>query len=66
MMSLTSFIHNKDVRERFRQEFKKPRIAFKKDLLAPPLAKRYDLIGTAFDYLLRFYLKYLNPNAMDC
>ena len=63
-MSLTSFLHNKDVRERFRQEFKKPRIALKKDLLAPPFTKRYALIGTAFDYLLRFYLKYLNPDAI--
>ena len=63
-MSLTSFLRNKDVRERFRQEFQKPRFSAKKDLLAPPLTKRYSLIGTAFDYLLRFYLKRLNPDAV--
>ncbi len=63
-MSLISFLDNKDVRERFRQEFKKPRFSVKKDLLAPPLTKRYSLIGTAFDYLLRFYLEHLNPDAV--
>jgi len=64
-MSLTSFIkYNQDVRTRFRQEFKKPKFAVKRDLLAPPLTKRYSLVGTAFDYLMRFYLKRLNPNAV--
>ncbi len=36
----------------------------KKDILAPPLTTRYGLVGTAFDYLLRFYIKYLNPKAI--
>lgn len=64
-MSLTSFLkNNQDVRARFRQEFKKPRFAVKKDLLAPALTKRYSLIGTAFDYLMRFHLKHLNPDAV--
>lgn len=63
-MSLSSFLRNKDVRERFRQEFQKPRFSVKKDLLAPPLTKRYSLVGTAFDYLLRFYVQYLNPDAV--
>ena len=63
-MSLTSFLANKDVKERFRQEFEKPRLRVKKELLAPPLSKRYTLVGTAFDYLMRFYLKRLNPNAV--
>jgi len=63
-MSLTSFLQNKDVKERFRQEFQKPRFSMKKDLLAPPLTKNYSLVGTAFDYLLRFYIERLNPNAV--
>jgi len=33
-------------------------------LLAPPLTKHYILVGTAFDYLLRFYVERLNPNAI--
>ena len=63
-MSLTSFLANKDVKDRFRQEFVKPRMRVKKELLALPLSKRYTLVGTAFDYLMRFYLERLNPNAV--
>ena len=64
-MSLTSFVGNKDVRERFKQEFPSPKFSVQKPLLAPPLTKHYFLMGTAFDYLLRFYLKRLNPEAVE-
>ncbi len=64
-MSLTSFLKNNDVKEKFQQEFPKPRLTEKKELLAPPLTVHYFLVGTAFDYLLRFYLKRLNPQAFD-
>lgn len=64
-MSLTSFLKNKDVHERFQKEFIKPRLSIKKDILAPSLSTdRARLIGTAFDYLFRFYLQHLNPNAV--
>jgi hypothetical protein len=63
-MSLTSFLERKDVRERFRQEFDMPRMKTKRELLAPPLSNRYSLVGTAFDYLARFYVKRLNPDAI--
>jgi hypothetical protein len=62
-MSLTSFLKVKYVREKFSAEFPKPRLGGKQELLAPPLTKHYSLVGTAFDYLLRFYVKRLNPNA---
>lgn len=65
-MSLTKFLsNNQDVRDRFRQQFNKPPLAIDKDLLAPPLSNRYTLVGTAFDYLLRFYVKRLNPDAVE-
>lgn len=65
-MSLTAFLRNNpDVREQFKQEFRKPPLRIKTDLLAPPLTKRYSTVGTAFDYLLRFYVKHLNPNTID-
>jgi hypothetical protein len=67
-MSLTSFLErNSDVRQRFKQEFVKPSMPAKKEhiILAPPLTKNYSTVGTAFDYLLRFYAKYLNPNTID-
>ena len=59
-MSLTSFLERKDVRERFRQEFDMPRMKTKRELLAPPLSNRYSLVGTAFDYLARFYVERLD------
>jgi hypothetical protein len=64
-MSLTSFLNEPDVRERFRQEFSKPRSIICKNIIAPPLTKRYTLVGTAFDYLLRFNIQYHNPIAVQ-
>jgi len=65
-MSLTSFLNdNADVREAFRKEFEKPRMAVKKDLVAPPFTENYSQVGTAFDYLLRFYVQRHNRNTID-
>lgn len=63
-MSLTTFLDNKAVRARFFQEFPKPRFNLKKEILAPPLTKHYGLVGTAFDYLMRFYIEHLNPRTI--
>lgn len=63
-VSLTSFLkNNADVRERFSQEFRKPKFLVKKELVAPPLTTHYGTVGTAFDYLLRFVIHRLNPNT---
>jgi hypothetical protein len=65
-MSLTSLLKDSaDMRERFRAEFLMPpfELGGAKELLAPPLSKNYSLIGTAFDYLLRFYIERLNPKS---
>jgi len=63
-MSLKTFLDNKDVRAKFSEEFPKPKFALKKEILAPPVTKHYSLVGTAFDYLMRFYIKQLNPEAV--
>ena len=63
-MSLTTFLENKDVRAKFSQEFTKPKFDLRKEILAPPITKHYGLVGTAFDYLMRFYVEYLNPPAI--
>ena len=63
-MGLITFLNNKDVRARFSEEFPKPKFGLKKGILAPPATKHYSLIGTAFDYLMRFYIKHLNPKAI--
>lgn len=64
-MSLTSLIKDKDINKMFKEEFKKPRLTEQRDLLSPPLTKHYSLIGTAFDYLLRFYIEKLNPDSIS-
>lgn len=63
-MSLTSFLNQKDVKQKFQQTFPKLVVHTNKKLLAPPVTKNYSLVGTAFDYLMRFYLMHLNPNAI--
>ncbi|HXW93977.1 MAG TPA: hypothetical protein VEK33_25725 [Terriglobales bacterium] len=63
-MSLKSFLEgNADVRAQFLAHFKKPDFRLTSPLLAPPLSENYGLVGTAFDYLLRFYLEKLNPGT---
>jgi hypothetical protein len=62
-MSLTSFLKCKDVREKFSIEF--PHQKFKVESQPSlPLTTHYGLVGTAFDYLLRFYMSHLNENAL--
>jgi hypothetical protein len=63
-MSLTTFLAKSDVREKFNNEFEKPKFQVKKEIVAPPLTKRYSLVGTAFDYLLRFHIEYWNPQSI--
>ncbi|MHC5820687.1 MAG: hypothetical protein ACYT04_33665, partial [Nostoc sp.] len=65
-MSLTSFLEIPDVRAKFSLEFQKPKFDVKRELLAPLLLEGHSrLIGTAADYLLRFYAKYINPHAEE-
>lgn len=64
-MSLSTFLARPDVRRKFREEFPKPKLTADSILLAPPLSKRYSLVGTAFDYLLRVYLERRNPRVLQ-
>lgn len=65
-MSLTSFLEIPDVRAKFKMEFKKPDFSIKRELLAPLILEGHSrLLGTAADYLIRFYVKYLNPQAEE-
>ncbi len=62
--SLTAFLEQKGVAQRFGGEFNYPGFTINKEMLAPPQSDRYSLIGTAFDYLMRFYIKKINPDAI--
>jgi hypothetical protein len=64
-MSLTTFLAKPDVREKFSSEFEKPKFQVKREIVSPPLTKRYSLVGTAFDYLLRFHIEYWNPQFIE-
>lgn len=64
-LSLSKFIDLPDVKAKLRQEFVKPRFSVNKPLLAPSITLNPPKIGTAFDYLLRFYANYLNLKAIS-
>jgi hypothetical protein len=63
-MSLSSFLQeNQDVRAYLRDTFPKPETPRPKVLLAPPRTNNYQVVGTAFDYYLRWHLQHLNRSA---
>lgn len=57
-MSLTTFLDKPDVKQKFKEFFNKPNFVPQVPLLVEPLSQRYSIVGTAFDYLLRFHLEY--------
>jgi hypothetical protein len=64
-MSLTSLIKSdKELRDKIRTTFSRPQLEKNKPLLVEPLTKRYGLVGTAFDYIFRFFLEKTN-NAQN-
>lgn len=65
-MSLSDFLGLPDVRAKFKAEFPKPKLDIKQEILAAaPNGSDVRLVGTAYDYLLRFYIKYQNPHIED-
>jgi len=62
-MNLTTFVSLKEVRARLRVAFPKPRFSSKAEIVAEPQTKNYGMIGTAFDYLLRFYVEAHNDSS---
>ena len=62
-MGVKSFITRPPFREKFRSTITRPKGKLDKPLLAPPLTKNYQLVGIAFDYLLRFYLERINVGS---
>ena len=62
-MSLTSLILHKPIRRLFRETFVKPRTRSDYPLLVPRVSLNPSRIGTAFDYVLRFYLGRLTESS---
>ena len=63
-MSLTSVLKDSNIKAQFKQHFPVPKTKFNVTIQAPPITKKYSLIGTAFDYLLRFHLKQTFPKSV--
>lgn len=66
-MSLTSLLSNDtELRQRLLYSFPKHELEYdyNKILHAPALSPNYSLVGTAFDYLLRFYLQKENKKKV--
>ena len=65
-MSLNSLIRdNTTVRHGFGLRLQRPQVRFERGVQAPPMTGNFKFVGRAFDYLLRFYLQRLNPQARD-
>jgi len=63
-MSLTSLLNKPDIKKTFKEYFPKPEINQTNKLLAPPITKNYALVGTSFDYLLRFKIENINKTVI--
>jgi hypothetical protein len=66
-MSLTSILTDKKnqlLRDKLKEVFPTPTFINRSKLQAPALTNNHSIIGTAFDYLLRFYIEYLNKTAI--
>ncbi len=64
-MSLTSFLKIPEVKDRFKKEFPLKRQKIKGEIFAPTMTKNYGLVGTAFDYLIRFYIHRNSENVYE-
>jgi len=58
-----SFITRPPFHEKFLKTITRPNFKLDRPILAPPLTANYQLIGIAFDYLLRFYLERINVGS---
>ena len=63
-MSLSSIIHdNPEIRNGLKARVVRPKLIFDRSIQAQPLTASYQIVGTAFDYLLRFFLERVNGHA---
>jgi hypothetical protein len=66
-MSLVDILQSRkhlELKNKLRETFPSPFIKLEGQLKAPPLTKSYGMVGTAFDYLLRFYLQRQNKKKI--
>ena len=56
-MSLTEFIKSKEIREEMDKRLQFKTFKIEGEIKASPQTKNYSLVGTAFDYMLRFFIE---------
>lgn len=67
-MSLTSILSDKKyqiLRDKLKIDFSRPDFELKTSIKAPPLTTNYAIVGTAFDYLFRFFLEKINKDKIE-
>lgn len=64
-MSLTSFLQTPDGRQLFCEAFPFKPSNIDADIIAPPQTERYSQIGTAFDYLARWWFLHKFPGTNE-
>ena len=62
-MSLITFVALPEVKNRLKQEYDTPKIQCVQSMQIAPSTQSYGLTGTAFDYLMRFWIETINPGA---
>ena len=65
-MSLTQILADtqfQSLRDLLKKTFPKPKQDKSIDIKAPPLTENYSLVGTAFDYLIRFQVEFKFPHS---
>jgi hypothetical protein len=65
-MSLLSILTDKnfqELRDKFKTEFLRPEFDPDTEMIAPPLTNNYGIVGTSFDYLVRFFLQFHNKET---
>ncbi|WP_411824659.1 hypothetical protein [Leptospira sp. 'Mane'] len=64
-MSLSAHLKNENIKKLFSNFVTIPKIKSDMPIKAEPLTKRYGIVGTAFDYLLRFVIERTNLNSIS-
>ena len=62
-MGVKSMITRPPFHQKFLSTIMRPNGKLDKPILAPPLTSNFQLVGIAFDYLLRFYLERINVGS---
>lgn len=64
-MALTTILKNSKIRKLFKDNFNKPNVKLTDEIKAKPLSENHLINGIAFEHLMKFYLNYYYPEAVE-